>query len=790
MSTTWSKVWRDIRQNKLRTVFVVISIAIGVFAVGTAASARAVVREQMMAENALRNYAHLEFYGGPIEPSMVRDIESGPNVAVAESEVYATGLNTSWRLENEAEWHTGGLLAREDFNSQQISLVMLDEGRWPGKDEAIIDRQTARHFGIKTGDTIIFRYGSKEQRLPVTGIGIHPDVMSVALTNYGTFLVTYETAQRISPNMAYNQLNVQLQNYSQEAAEEAGLWIEKKLEAMDAGHNGFRIIQPDIPERLDDLDSTTFILIIAGGLSLALSTFLIINTINALLAQQIWQIGVMKVVGATFWRVLRTYMATALLYGLFALVIAVPLSVVAGNALTHWMMEFLVNVPATGFAFSSSAILIQVVVALVIPLIAAVLPVIHSARLTPQQAINKYGIGSGFGRGWLDRLVGKVRNLPIPVAFGLRNLFRRKLRTVLTLLALIVGSVLFIVIVTMNATLWNTFDELMKDFGDFDVMVSFEQPYRVNQLLEVTEDLPDIALAEVRAITLANLTLSNHEVREVWMDGLPLDSDYFTPRIVAGRQLQPEEDYAILLHQELADELGYKIGDTIPLQIRGRESVWTVVGLTTNVSEDNYVPFATLAKEMGSVERASRLMIVTAQHDEESQKAAVEHLRQAYSANNLKANSIINVNEYREMIETVYNFLIYLLLVIAILSAVVGSIGLMGVMSINVLERSREVGVMRATGATARTIHRIFILESVWIAVISWVIAVIISYPLSYVISSALSEQAFEGAAAFQFSYGGALLWLLILIGVSIIASLWPASRATKVSVRDALAYE
>ena len=79
----------------------------------------------------------------------------------------------------------------------------------------------------------------------------------------------------------YSQLNVQLNNYSKEAADEAGLWIEEKLEAMDAGHNGFAIIPPDVPERQDDLDSTMFILLIAGSLSLALSTFLIINTINA-----------------------------------------------------------------------------------------------------------------------------------------------------------------------------------------------------------------------------------------------------------------------------------------------------------------------------------------------------------------------------------------------------------------------------------------------------------------------------------------------------------------------------
>jgi putative ABC transport system permease protein len=130
------------------------------------------------------------------------------------------------------------------------------------------------------------------------------------------------------------------------------------------------------------------------------------------------------------------------------------------------------------------------------------------------------------------------------------------------------------------------------------------------------------------------------------------------------------------------------------------------------------------------------------------------------------------------------------LLSMALLAAVVGGIGLASTMSINVVERRREIGVMRAVGASSSAIAGIFVAEGVFLGVLSWLVALPVSVPGSRVFSDVLGTAVISLPLAFTYSVDGVLLWLAIVVAISVLASLWPALRATRVSVREALAYE
>ena len=131
----------------------------------------------------------------------------------------------------------------------------------------------------------------------------------------------------------------------------------------------------------------------------------------------------------------------------------------------------------------------------------------------------------------------------------------------------------------------------------------------------------------------------------------------------------------------------------------------------------------------------------------------------------------------------------YLLLVISVLIAVVGSVGLSGALSISALERQREVGVMRAIGASGRAVSGIFIGEGLMIGLISWLIALPLSIPLGMLFSKFIAD-----AIDFQFGYKysplGAAIWLVVVLILSIISSGLPAWRASRISVREVLSYE
>ena len=120
--------------------------------------------------------------------------------------------------------------------------------------------------------------------------------------------------------------------------------------------------------------------------------------------------------------------------------------------------------------------------------------------------------------------------------------------------------------------------------------------------------------------------------------------------------------------------------------------------------------------------------------------------------------------------------------------AVVGGIGLSGVLSLSVLERRREIGVMRAIGASSGKVARIFIGEGLTLGILSWVVALPLSIPSAYLLTQALGS-VFENEIVYQFTPMGALGWLVIVIVLAIGASWFPAQSAIRVSVRESLAY-
>lgn len=129
-------------------------------------------------------------------------------------------------------------------------------------------------------------------------------------------------------------------------------------------------------------------------------------------------------------------------------------------------------------------------------------------------------------------------------------------------------------------------------------------------------------------------------------------------------------------------------------------------------------------------------------------------------------------------------------LIIAILTALVGSIGLMGTMSMNVLDRTREIGVMRAIGASDRAVMNLVLVEGVLIGLISWVLGTLLSLLIGKMMSDVITNAIFDAPSRFTFSLVGPVVWLGLVLALSILASVIPARSAARITIREALAYE
>jgi putative ABC transport system permease protein len=136
------------------------------------------------------------------------------------------------------------------------------------------------------------------------------------------------------------------------------------------------------------------------------------------------------------------------------------------------------------------------------------------------------------------------------------------------------------------------------------------------------------------------------------------------------------------------------------------------------------------------------------------------------------------------------DILISFLLIMALLTAVVGSIGLTGTMGMNVLERTREIGVMRSIGAVDRQVIKSVIFEGMFIGLISWVMAVVISFPITWMLSYIVSTSIFQSTIALAVNWQGYFIWLGLVLVMSVLASLLPAYNAARLTIREVLAYE
>ena len=378
------------------------------------------------------------------------------------------------------------------------------------------------------------------------------------------------------------------------------------------------------------------------------------------------------------------------------------------------------------------------------------------------------------------------------MALSLRNTFRRKARVALTLLALTLGGVMFMMVMSVESSLDNTIESLLGDL-DLDVWVWTSDYYRTAQLISVAESVPGVVRAEAWNRWWVKLPLASGEEQDICLWGVPPDSALFNPRIVSGRHLLPDDERAILLNNKIATDEGLQVGDEITLIFDERETTWTVVGLVVNIrsnQRENFVPQNALDRATGKIKRGRVVMVQAERHDAAGQQALMRGLHDAYTTRNVRISFMESASQVQEQPRAQYDIIFYLMLVVAILAGVVGSIGLMGTMSINVIERGREIGVMRAIGATSPAVARIFVGEGVLLGVLSWLLAVPLSYPSARMFSQSVGSELFLLPLDFRYSLGGMALWLGIVIVLSALGSLWPALRATRISVHEALAYE
>ena len=792
----WNKVLSDLWNNKMRTLLVVASIAVGVFAIGTIATTYVILAEDIGDRYGARNPANLDIYTDPFYEDLVRTIERVPGVLDAEGRQIIT-VRAS---QDGNDWQKIKLVGVTDFENVKINTLTLIEGQLnPDNRELLVSDDFLNTTGYQVGDQIQVEMpeGSK-QPFPLVGI------VSDQVTNGSDFLgganayISIKTMVWLGGGDHFNRLYVRVDGDSNDEnhIEHISTIIEDKIERNN--HTVYRVKT----QRSNHHPMGSIILALLGVMAalgvliLVLSSSLIVNTLNALLSQHLRQIGVMKLVGARSPQILGMYLVLILAYGLVALLLALPLSSGAGYALASFITGY-INGEIHDFRVIPAAIILQVLIALLIPLMAGFIPVKKGARTNVRQAITNDRNGNQpDSLGIITRFTDWVRWINRPILLSLRNTFRRKGRLALTIFTLTIAGAVFIAVFNVRTSMSTFMDQIGQHF-QADITLSFSQPYPISRINQIVLPVPGVVGLE--GWSAANVDIMAPDdtiVSTMQIMAPPADSNLVDPEMIAGRWILPDERMALVVSDSIYEDYPDLVpGDTLRVETpEDREEDWTVVGIfrfTGNMDEIlAYADYKFISGLLDIPNQAMTFRVVTREHGYEEQAEIGRIIDQSLRDHDFLVNEVQVGTVTRTQITKGINILIVFLLVMALLTAFVGSIGLTGTMGMNVLERTREIGVMRAIGAIDREIIKSVVMEGGFIGLITWVLAVFLSFPISSFLLKIVSEAMLGSPLRLSLTFQGFLIWLVAVLGLSLVASILPARNAASLTIREVLSYE
>lgn len=794
MTPRWRKVFRDLSSHWFRTALVVVSIAIGIFAVGVMLGGREILLREFDADHTSSVPANVTYKAQDFGDDLVTRAGQQPGVSAAQAR---RSVTLRYTRAGSAEDHSVSLEAFADFTDIRVAKVIpLDGAPWPPSRGDIILEASAKQVGdFAVGDTLaVERADGETATLRIAGFAHDINAVPAQFVGFETGYVTLDTMVELGESRDFNALSLVFVAEDitlNEASRLAANIRERLFERED-----LQVFYTDVPEPgshfLGDIFGALSLLLLAmGALALGLSAFLVVNTVSSLLAQQVRQIGVMKAIGGTAGQLERLYVVTVAIYGALAIAVGLP----ATAAGTRWFADFaaeILNFRVSSYAPPAWVVLVEIAVGLLVPLLAAAPPVRAGVRMSVVKALNATGMTDArFGHGLIDRLLGKIRGLPRPVALSLRNTFLRKGRLALTLSTLVLASAVVMSVFSVQASIERTIKDL-ESWWRYDAELVLAMPQDSELIEAELEGVSEATAYEAWPVFGATLVRDDGTENESFnIVGLNPETDFVGPTLLEGRWLQAGDTDAIVVNTDSQNaEESLSIGSEVRLDVRGQETTWRVVGLIKGQLGGSavYCNGEALTEATG-IPGVTRLLVRGEASDAESEQALLTAVEDRLTDAGYPVQSAQTRADLAAQLREWLGILVAFLVLMAALLATVGIIGLTGTMSINVLESTREIGVMRATGAQHRAIYQIYVAEGVTVGAIAWFVGALLVYPLSLGLVRAL-EVAIGVPLTYAFSWWGMLAWLAIMLLISGLASIAPAFRASQVSVRDAIAYE
>ncbi|MFI0374466.1 ABC transporter permease [Actinomadura sp. 1N219] len=699
----------------------------------------------------------------------------------------------------------------------------LASGRAPqGPGEVIVDDRTAEKGKLNVGDTVQVLTAGPPQRMRLVGLVDAGNLMGATLTAFDT-----ATAQRLMLKPGYfSDIEMGSAGPSQaELRDRVAKVLPAGMEAV-TGEKLREEAKSDIAAMMNFF--RTFLLVFAL-ISIFVGAFIIFNTFSMLVAQRTRELALLRAVGAARAQVTRAVIGEAVAVG----IVGSTLGLAVGAGLATMLQSQVGDAGDGGLTFTATPVIWSYVVGIVVTVVSAYFPARRAAKIPPVAAMRddvalpqrsmriRIALGSLLtlaGAGLIGvGLAGNGGNPVIPVGAGAfavfigvamlapvisvpvlrvlgapaarlmgspgrlarQNALRNPRRTAATAAALMIGLALITTVNVLGATMRASIDDQIDAQFGADYLVASEGMGGVAAgAAERIQAVPGVTAAS--PAYEGDAKIAGKKTWYMAADGAVIAKAAKLKIVSGGSDLG---NAGIMVNEDTAKDNGWKVGSAVPVQFTdGKTEQLTVTGVYARSDLIGPRLVSTQAYLRHTLNPSVDAVVVDAAATTAATKTAIETALKDYP--NLKVSDQSALKEdARKQVDGFVTFLTILL----IMSVIIAAVGVVNTLALSVIERTREIGLLRAIGISRRQLRRMIRLESIMIAVFGAVLGMGIGVAFGAALQNALAE---DGLGVLAIPYGTLAVYLVVAAVIGVLAALWPAWRAGRMDVLKAIATE